>query len=392
MTMARKPTPSRTIGPLHFEDLEPHRFEDLVRQLVYDFRDWSQLEATGRSGSDDGFDARGFETFSVVPAIPPDDDEDEPDASLDQRLWLVQCKREKSITPKKLRDYLDAIALDQEQPLYGLIFAAACDFSKKARDDFRAKSRDFAIGEAYLWGKAEIEDMLFQPKNDHLLFAYFGISLQVRRRSLRTELRARLATKRKAQKVIANAWQLVLIRDASDDRYPTLDPDETKVRVNRGHWLVYQTGGCKHDGIHLLRYRHLAYIADDGVSWDYAEAMNDAKPDMHSNPWITDADKCELEKFRFERSKAMKIWDELEEKNKAWFELFLVLPYDKILAIDGDGDEYFQGPHIYVEPFVEQQNPFAPYWPFKLETIGYSKRDCDGDKDKRVEVFPRSAS
>lgn len=31
-------TPTKTIGPLHFEDLEPKRFEDLVRQLAYDFR------------------------------------------------------------------------------------------------------------------------------------------------------------------------------------------------------------------------------------------------------------------------------------------------------------------------------------------------------------------
>ena len=32
-----KPTTTRTLGPLHYEDLEPHRFEDLVRSLLYDF-------------------------------------------------------------------------------------------------------------------------------------------------------------------------------------------------------------------------------------------------------------------------------------------------------------------------------------------------------------------
>jgi len=50
---------SRTINPLHFEDLEPHRFEDLARQLVYDFRAWAGLEATGRSGADEGNRKRG---------------------------------------------------------------------------------------------------------------------------------------------------------------------------------------------------------------------------------------------------------------------------------------------------------------------------------------------
>jgi hypothetical protein len=55
------PATRKTLGPLHLEDLEPHRSEDLVRQLVYDFRVWRMLEATGRSGSDDGFDDRGYE-------------------------------------------------------------------------------------------------------------------------------------------------------------------------------------------------------------------------------------------------------------------------------------------------------------------------------------------
>ncbi|HMW70451.1 MAG TPA: hypothetical protein PKD17_01450, partial [Cellvibrionaceae bacterium] len=54
-------TVTRTLGPLHFEDLDPKRFEDLIRQLAYEFKNWRRLEATGRAGSDDGFDARGYE-------------------------------------------------------------------------------------------------------------------------------------------------------------------------------------------------------------------------------------------------------------------------------------------------------------------------------------------
>ena len=51
---------TRPLNPLPFTYLKPKRFEDLVRQLVYDFR-LGALETTGRSGSDDGFDARGLE-------------------------------------------------------------------------------------------------------------------------------------------------------------------------------------------------------------------------------------------------------------------------------------------------------------------------------------------
>lgn len=52
---------TRTMNPLHFEDLEPHRFEDLVRQLIYDYRQWKTLEATGRTGGDEGIDIRAVE-------------------------------------------------------------------------------------------------------------------------------------------------------------------------------------------------------------------------------------------------------------------------------------------------------------------------------------------
>jgi hypothetical protein len=48
-----------TIGPFHFEDSDPKRFEDLIRALANDFKDWQSIEATGRSGSDDGIDIRG---------------------------------------------------------------------------------------------------------------------------------------------------------------------------------------------------------------------------------------------------------------------------------------------------------------------------------------------
>jgi hypothetical protein len=60
------PKISRTYGQIHFEDLDPHRFEDLVRQLAYDFKDWQTIEGTGRSGSDDGIDIRAFERVAMV--------------------------------------------------------------------------------------------------------------------------------------------------------------------------------------------------------------------------------------------------------------------------------------------------------------------------------------
>ena len=49
--------PTKTTNPIHFEDLDPKRFEDLVRELTYDFRDWQTIEATGTGA--DGWEIKG---------------------------------------------------------------------------------------------------------------------------------------------------------------------------------------------------------------------------------------------------------------------------------------------------------------------------------------------
>lgn len=150
-----------------------------MRQLSYDFRDWLRLEGTGRAGSDDGYDVRGLEASSAAARDGEEEDADQDASPLSgERVWLIQCKREKAIAAKKIAIYMDALkpAVVQEEGVYGIIFAAACDFSKTTRDAFYTKARELGLSEAHVWGKAEIEDMLFQSRNDHLLFAYTGIS------------------------------------------------------------------------------------------------------------------------------------------------------------------------------------------------------------------------
>jgi hypothetical protein len=90
---------TKTLNPLHFEALEPHRFEDLVRQLIYDFKDWQSIEATGQGGSDDGFDIRAREKNEVILNKEDEDNEEEVVGQhpMEGNLWMVQCKREKSI-------------------------------------------------------------------------------------------------------------------------------------------------------------------------------------------------------------------------------------------------------------------------------------------------------
>lgn len=95
----------RTLNPLPFGDLEPGRFEDSVRQLAYEFKYWRRLEAAGWAGSDDGVDARGYEIVDGTRSSldPKGKEEGEAVEGASDRLWLIQCKREKKIGPTKLR-------------------------------------------------------------------------------------------------------------------------------------------------------------------------------------------------------------------------------------------------------------------------------------------------
>ena len=384
------PTPTRTIGPLHLEDLEPHRFEDLVRQLIYDFRLWRQLEATGRGGGDDGFDARGYEMVYGVANTASTDDEDADETDIEpaapDRLWLVQCKRERAIGKTKLVKYLDGLAQSAGQ-IDALLFVGACDFSKEARDAFRDKTREMGLSEAHLWGKGELEDQLFQPKNDHLLFAYFGISLQSRKRSVKTAVRARLVTRKKAKKFLT-PFSHVLIRDAEDDRYPYLDEDKGQPRWTRGRWKLFQVDGCNHDGVHLIAHRYHAFLDAEG-RWDYAPYVDDG-PVRFDDPWSgRDPWLAEDDEEAALRSVVGSVWHNLAENEKAWVERCLVLPYENIIAIDEDGDEVSRHPHIYVTISPVTDSPFRAELVGELKTIeAYNSRCGSGDPALRAKRFP----
>jgi hypothetical protein len=333
---------TRTTNPLPFQDLEPRRFEDLIRQLAYDFKPWRKLEATGRSGSDGNFDARGYEIFPAEePVVQEPSDDDEPTTPSSDRLWLIQCKRERSITPKKLREYLDQTPAETRSQLYGVIFAAACDFSKATRDTLNEWARANGISETHMWGRGELEDQLYQPKNDNLLFAYFGISLQIRRRTVLTALRSRLAMKKRAEIVLAKReWSPILLRDPTDDRYPYSD-DAT--RNYRGRWRMVTFGGLSAYGLKYLTKKYFAYVDDGEKGWDVVERVNDAWPaDDHWQK--TEDDERDL------RHRVVHFWWSIPELNRANLIEEQCIKYEDILAIDEKGDEYAQCPHVYVVP------------------------------------------
>lgn len=188
---------SSTINPLHFEDFEPHRFEDLVRQLAYRFRNWRTLEATGRLGGDKGIDIRGIEARNNSinhnkvqnEDISTDSHKHSDETAEADREWRIQCKRQKTIGPNEIRGIVRETIEGVGYTPYGLIIAAACDVSAETMSAFHDEAISLGVTDHRLWTRSHLEDMLFQPENDNLLFAYFGISLNARRQSQSLEAR-----------------------------------------------------------------------------------------------------------------------------------------------------------------------------------------------------------
>ena len=372
---------TRTLNPLPFGDLEPKRFEDLIRQLAYEFRNWRRLEATGRSGSDDGFDARGYEINdeSRRTADVEGEVEDEGETESRDRLWLIQCKREKQIGPAKLKAYLKEIVLTPEEQLYGIVFSAACDFSKLSRDTLVEWCRDNGVSEWQIWGRGELEDMLFQLKFDHLLFAYFGISLSIRRRGKTTELRHQISIKRKLKRILDGQNSgLVLLRDIDDLSYPQMPPkgEKPRFRVRAAESLTAY-------GLQLKHSMRQAWLSADSKEWDVAFASWGNAYSSSDDQWNQPSNAEEaINKLTSDA------WHQFPADEKAWLYVDGIIPYENIVLIDDIGDDEFSGPHVFVTGWDSGYQYDSAY----IQTIEHETRRRKGlfspNDAGRIAKFP----
>lgn len=355
-------TTTRTLNRLPFHDLEPHRFEDLVRQLIYDLRPWKTLEPVGRGGADDGVDIRGIEEIHQGGADASNIDGEEDDAGpVEDQVWVFQCKREKEIGPTKLRKIIAAFR-DQQPGLHGFVLVAACDFSKQAHDAFREEMVARGVAEFHLWGKSDIEDMLFQPKNDHLLFAYFGLSLQARRRSQRSLIRSVIATKKQIHSVFKDCYesegrhvgQVFVVRNPNDQSYP----DEPKEGARKGWLLCRFLGRDWPEGFEVLWRQYPGWVSRDG-SWDAVIDADLAKgsmlADVKSKRGWRDSDGGVEPAIAKAQDFCQRY---LSDSERATFEVGRFIPWDRIVGVDPHGDAFFPVPHVFAE-FTDELGPFT---------------------------------
>jgi len=359
---------SRTTNPIHFEDLEPHSFESLVRQLLYDLRDWATLEATGQGGADDGYDARAFEKASGSENGEP--------SQVEGNLWMIQCKREHKLGPTRVKDIIEE-SIQGEVP-YGFILAAPTNFSKKSYDVFRDTLREKGVMEFYLWGKPTLEDMLYFPKNDRILFTFFGVSFVSNRKSRATEVRAVVTTKNKLQKILQSSphiGQRILVRDIKDTYYPkeSAYPDFSK----EPKWKEYFVTAHHPKGLRVKMHKYYASVDEKKKQFDYFNLDTLPREEIINEP------------PKQEESYLRDFHQMLPTAHQADYIVEGLIKYEDILVIDDQGDAKYEMPHLYVD-FRGENGPFCGFFEYfdnGNHQFKISPNDC-----KQTSVFPEKVA
>ncbi len=382
----RKPHVTRTLGPIHFEDLDPKRFEDLIRELIYDYKDWQSIEATGRGGSDEGFDIRAYEKISGYYDIGSTSEEDSNEEivtlhPMDGNLWMIQCKREIEIGPQRVSEIIKE-NIKPKSPPYGYILVASANFSKKSYDIFREELKQLGVMEFYLWGKAELEDMLHMPKYDRILFTFFGLSLVSKRRSRTTEIRSIITIKNKLYKLLGDPEihhnVPILIRDINDTKYPYKEeyPDfGTKPR-----WGVYTFAENHVRGILIEIKKHYGYWDLRKNEWDMDESLDQNK--------LYEEGETNEEAQRKMRDNLLvrQFWTRLPKSKQVEISTWGILQYEDISLIDDKGDPVNKMVHIYSD-FKYEFGPFS-----QIIHLTGNQVLIENDKNKRISVFPKTYS
>jgi hypothetical protein len=267
--------------------------------------------------------------------------------------------------------------------LYGVVVAASSTVSKKARDQFFLWCSDAGLKEAHLWGREELEDALFQPKNDHLLFAYFGISLKIRERSRSTQIRRRLALKRKAKRLLDSRRGMpILLRNIDDDSYPCLDDVELLRR--KALWRFFQYEELQALGLKVASGFHYAYLDPVSGDWDVAFRVNRDAPDEYDDPWLGSS----RGQIMADEVALRALWLDFPEEKRAMAKVWGIIEYDMIIDIDELGDEHFDGPHVFAR--VVQENAFCTYsWGAIYPDAGGDSRELPFSEEKRIAIFPK---
>ena len=278
---------------------------------------------------------------------------------------------------------------DAAKPPYGLIIAAACDVSAATIAAFHNERIKHGIAEGHLWTKAHLEDMLFLPKNDHLLFVYFGLSLGTRQRSKLQQIQTTLTIKRKLlrafKKDSINSLHFddLLIRDIADETYPNLMSAEDETILTILPWFTAEILYSYTWGLIIVRHSMNGWVKEDGT-WDVMPFS--AIPGSgigHDYYWQLKTEEEHIKESE-KHKRVQAVYDKVPEKERVHVRAFRYLPYTSILEVDPIGDNLHLGVHL----FCRYKGEYGPFDNRGLHFLYYRHNDpIVPDHDKHQPLF-----
>ncbi len=291
--------PITTIGPLHFGDLSDKRFEDLCVQLTYTMKAWESFQHHGRKGKDRGVDIKG-EFF------------DDTEAAL-RKTCVIQCKRYKEISKSELCEIIDDFLQPKNKNIIPEVYLLilACDVGRDAYEEFRKYAGEKGFPNVDIMTASILEAELYARRPD-LLYAFLGVKLFNQRTATVARIQRRISMKKKVyvqlmpEKMEAkkNGSEVleVIIRDAHRDIYP----DRTSSTMVIDPWFKLEFFKTYYAGLSF-------YLSVENI------LIN-----KETGKW--------------------RLWDYQSEISSAYMKItaFRVgnIPYDNIVDIDIEGDEY----------------------------------------------------
>lgn len=327
---------TRTINQLHFEDLDPIRFEELILSMVYRMRRWDKLDHFGKKGSDDGIDIRAVEQLE----------------NGKNNTYYFQCKRYQKISNSIIKKIVDDFLVKNEFVPHFYVLVISCAITKKQIEYFERYCEEKGFNAVMVWSNSIIEAKLYSEYHD-LLFAYFGINLTGERKNLVQSIRRNVALKQRMKRdllkeagchdtkevreILNNPWlkfkhSNVLIRSIYDNAYPD---NNTLLNKDYTGYFRAEVYNFYHNGL-MVR----AHPYGKTVKYKCVEE---------------DSDKYEIIEIDIE--------------------VIGCIPFENIIDYDMDGDEYYRYPHLYCD-FIHVSDPFEKIiyiredgWPIDMNLV-----------------------
>ena len=260
-----------------------------------------------------------------------------------QRTWWVKVCHSDSRILASLSEFGEPLLQSRRSLPDVVLLILTCDVAQHAIDEWRGASAGRGISHAPVWGRTQVEDILYRERPD-LLFSYFGLTsyrrwhrkvhairrrVQIKHRLLRDLLKLageRPATADRPFEKFKHA-KLVL-RSIDDESYPQV---ETRIGVTRG-WFEVGTYDFYHDGVEVIIGTADVAVDSEG-RWTPIPAGFD----------------FDSERFRVIRT--------IETGR---------VPYEMVVDCDPSGDEYYREPHLFCV-FAAAGLPFAEYHYYPVE-------------------------